>query len=100
MIPLITAVSLREHENSMADCAAALQNIQLAATSLGLGSCWSNQLYWLTSVPAIRKIFKRLGFRKDEDIYGCISVGYPKYVGENVIPRKPGRIVLDMPRIL
>lgn len=97
---LITAVSLREHENSMADCAAALENIQLAATALGLGACWSNQPHWLTDVPAVRAIFERLGLREDEDIFGSVCVGYPEHVAQKAGLRKEGRVVLDMPRQL
>jgi len=97
---LINAVSLRSHGNSMADCANALENIQLAATSLGLGSCWVNQPHWLTDVPEVRTIFERLGLRKDEDIFGSVVVGYPKYISSKERPRKEGRSVLDIQRQL
>lgn len=97
---LISAVSLRYHSNSMADCANALQNMQLAATALGLGACWINQPHWLTDVPRIRAIFEHLGLLEDEDIFGSISVGYPEYIAQKAGPRKEGRVVLDIPRQL
>lgn len=92
---LISAVAPREHSNSMANCCTGLENIQLAATALGLGACWSNQAHWLTNVPEIRRIFERLGLREDEDIFGSVSVGYPSVVAKNATARKEGRIVLD-----
>lgn len=92
---LINAVAPRDHSNSMANCCTGLENIQLAAASLGLGSCWSNQPHWLTDVPAVREIFGRLGLLEDEDIFGSVSIGYPAYVAKNAAARKEGRIVLD-----
>ena len=97
---LVSAVSLRNHGNSMADCAAALENIQLAAAALGLGACWSNQPHWLTDVPAVRAIFERMGLREEEDIFGSVSLGFPAHAATKAGPRKEGRIVLDLPRPL
>lgn len=92
---LISAAAPRNHSNSMANCCTGLENIQLAATALGLGACWSNQAHWLTDVPAVREIFGRLGLREDEDIFGSVSVGYPAFVAKQAAARKEGRIVLD-----
>lgn len=92
---LISAAAPREHSNSMANCCTGLENIQLAATALGLGACWSNQPHWLTDVPKIREIFSRIGLREDEDIFGSVSVGYPAAVAKHAAARKDGRIVFD-----
>lgn len=91
---LITAVAPRSYENSMADCACALENIQLATVALGLGGCWSNQTHWLTGVSAVREFFNRLGLREDEDIFGSVAVGYPGRV-PMAAPRKEGRVEFD-----
>jgi len=96
---LISAVAPRDHSNSMANCCTGLENIQLAATALGLGSCWSNQPHWLTGVPAVRKIFEQVGLEEDEDIFGSVSVGYPAYTAKQAPARKEGRIVLDRNKI-
>lgn len=95
---LINVVSPRAHENSMANCTGALENMQLAATALGLGACWSNQPHWLTDVPAIRDVFARYGLSDEEDIFGSVSVGYPAEPAGAAPPRKAGRILLDNPR--
>lgn len=92
---LISAAAPREHSNSMANCCTGLENIQLAATALGLGACWSNQPHWLTDVPSIREIFGRIGLRENEDIFGSVSVGYPAAMAKIAPPRKEGRIMLD-----
>ena len=97
---LITAVAPRDYDNSMANCAAGLENILLAASSLGLGACWSNQAHWLTAVPAVREVFEELGLQAGEDIFGSVEVGYPKHLSVRERPRKEGRVVLDRPREL
>ncbi len=55
---LISAVAPRNHSNSMANCCTGLENIQLAAVSLGLGACWSNQLRWRPDCPGQRDLIK------------------------------------------
>lgn len=95
---LVSAVAPRTYDNAMADCACALENMQLAAAALSLGACWSNQPHWLTDVPALRACFEELGLREEEDIFGSISVGYIGHKAETAPPRKPERVQLDIPR--
>lgn len=90
---LILAVSDRSWGNSMADSASALQNMQVAACSLGLGACWVNQLHWLTDDPAIRAIAEGLGMLPEEDIYGSLAVGYPANPLPDPPVRRDGRLV-------
>lgn len=97
---LISAVAPHTYGNAMADCACALENMQLAAAALGLGACWSNQPHWLTDVPALRACFEKLGLREDEDIFGSVSIGHIGYEAAKAAPRKPDRVQLDMPREL
>lgn len=92
---LISAAALRDHSNSMANCCMGLMNIQIAAESLGLGSCYSNQSHWLTDVPAVREIYGRLGLREDEDIFGSVALGIPAIRPGRATIRKEGRIALD-----
>ena len=91
---LIIVVSDRSWLNSMADSAGSLQNMQLAACSLGLGACWVNQLHWLTDVASIRAIVEGLGMLPEEDIYGSMVVGLPADPLPPPPPRKEGRVIL------
>lgn len=97
---LITALGPRNYCNSMADSANALQNIQLAATSLGLGACWINQPHWLTGFAPLRAVFERFGMRDDEDIFGSVAVGYPAGKIQSGGKRVTGRVLLDNPQII
>lgn len=92
---LILAVAPRDHSNSMANCCCGLENIQIAAASMGLGSCWSNQLRWLTGEKEIRERLKKVGLRDDEDVFGGVSVGYPAVEPRKAAERREGRIQTD-----
>lgn len=52
----IIVSNLKDNGNSMPDSALAIGNMMLAAHSLGIGSCWLNQLPGLTHMPIIREL--------------------------------------------
>ena len=83
---LIIASNEQENRNGMADCAAALQNILLAATSLGLGSCWVNQLRWLREEKTIRQYLAKLGVPKNHLVCGAAVIGHAAHA-----PKAPDR---------
>ena len=83
---LIIASNVPNYQNGMADCATALQNIFLAATSLGLGSCWINQPRWLTNDLPLRKLLASIGLPEHHILYGAAAIGHP-----NRIPKAPER---------
>ncbi|GHU56736.1 NAD(P)H nitroreductase [Clostridia bacterium] len=88
---LIVATNKPNYENAMADCALALENIFLAATSIGLGSCYINQLHWLRNDSGVRAYLCGLGMPADHVICSSVVVGYG--VGEPPVPaRKEGTI--------
>ncbi|WP_455585224.1 nitroreductase family protein [Bacteroides sp.] len=58
------------------DCACALQNIFLAAKSLGIGSCWINQLGQTCDDPEVRAFLTKLGIPENQKVYGCAALGY------------------------
>ncbi len=61
------------------DASCALQNIFLAAHSLGLGSCWINQLgHGACDHSAVRKLLDGFGIPHCDKVYGCAAIGYIK----------------------
>lgn len=58
------------------DCACALENIFLAATSLGIGSCWINQVGQTCDDPGVRECLTQLGIPEHHRVYGCAALGY------------------------
>lgn len=81
---LVVVANRRDYGNAMADSAVALENMMLAATALGIGSCWINQLHWLDESFAIRTYLERLGLSHLETICGAVALGY-----SDSIPDKP-----------
>lgn len=58
------------------DCACAIENMFLAATSLGIGSCWINQLGTTCDDPEVREFITSLGVPENHKVYGCVALGY------------------------
>ena len=61
--------------NHTIDCGLACQNMMIAATSLGLGSCYVGFGAMITGNP---EIIKNLEIQESEKIFGPILLGYPK----------------------
>lgn len=74
--PVLVMVSNRRgYPNAIADSACALQNMMLTAESMGIGSCWINQLHWLDENKLIRDYLEPLGLGSDETICGAVALG-------------------------
>ena len=67
----------RDEHHALVDGAAAMENLLLMATELGLGSCWINQLRWLQGNPVLTAYLQKLGMKEDEAVYASLSLGYP-----------------------
>ena len=53
---LIMLSNERDNNNGLADCSCALENIFLMANSLGIGSCWINQLKTICDNKKVRDL--------------------------------------------
>jgi len=62
--------------NAMADCALAAENMFLQATELGVGSCYINQVHWVTHHPRVREVLLELGMAPEEEILLGAVFGY------------------------
>ncbi|MDR0892559.1 MAG: nitroreductase [Mediterranea sp.] len=58
------------------DCACAIENMFLAACSLGIGSCWINQLGTTCDDPEVRAFLTSIGVPENHKVYGCVALGY------------------------
>ena len=58
------------------DCACAIENMFLTATSLGIGSCWINQLGTTCNDEDVRSYLTTLGIPNNHQVYGCVALGY------------------------
>ena len=90
---LIIASNRPDYQNAMADCSLAMENIFLAAHSLGLGSCYINQLFWLRNEPVIRDFLVEFGVPKENVICNSAAIGH--IAAKSAAPaRKPGTIYI------
>ena len=61
--------------NNAVSCALACENMMIAASSLGLGSCYTG---FGAMVKGKAEVVQALELKDDEGIYGPILLGYPK----------------------
>lgn len=87
--PTFVIVSnLIDNGNSMPDSALAIGNMMLVAHSLGIGSCWLNQLPGMTHMPMVRELLTELDIPGDHIVYGSVVFGYPADEPKPAAPRK------------
>lgn len=86
--PTVVIVSgEKEASHIQMDCAAAAQNIALAAKSLGIGSCIMTSAGYLFASAKGRAMSKELGIRDDYEHVCSIALGYPSDNSPMVPPR-------------
>ena len=66
----------RENANGYADCACALENIFLAAHSMGIGSVWINQLKTTSDCEDTRAVLNELKIPESHIVWGIAALGY------------------------
>ena len=78
----------RENKNGFADSALAIGNMMLAAHSIGIGSCWLNQVPRLSEHELMRELLTELEIPQDHTVYGSVVLGYPNGKERSAAPRK------------
>ncbi len=58
------------------DDGCAMENMMLAAHSLGLGSVWINQLLDTCDDPSVRAILTEFGLPQEHEVHGACALGY------------------------
>lgn len=66
----------RESPYGREDDACAMENILLAAHSMGIGSVWINQLQGICDEPAVRELLTSFGIPENHVVYGMAALGY------------------------
>lgn len=93
---LIIVANQKNYGNNMADSAVAVENMFIAANALDLGSCWINQLHWLTEDAEILSYLRELGLKENERVYASLVVGYAKsedgLPSRKALPRKGNEV--------
>lgn len=66
----------RDNRNAALDASAALENAMLAATSLGVSSCWINQVRDTCDNETVRAILTEMGLPENHVVWTAASLGY------------------------
>jgi nitroreductase len=72
------------------DAAVALSNLDFAAQSFGLGTCWLG--YVMAAEARWEPIKKLFDLPEDRSVYGVVALGYPAYEYQRIPARKPALI--------
>ncbi len=78
----------KQNANGLADCACAMQNIFLGAHSLGISSCWVNQMKDVCDHPDIRKVLNELKVPKNHIIWATAVLGYAATPAKKITKNK------------
>lgn len=89
---VIVTSNTAEDSNSEADAAVVLENMFIAAHSLGIGSVWINQLIPISDVPEFRSFLDKMGVPAEYTIYGCGAFGYNAGDHPAAAPRKENTV--------
>ncbi|MDO4269456.1 MAG: nitroreductase [Eubacteriales bacterium] len=88
---LILVSNLAGYTNAVADSAAAIENMLLAAHSLGLASCWINQVTWLGEREDMRAYLREeYGIPENHRVCGGLALGFPAGKAPPAAPRREG----------
>lgn len=81
---LIIIANDKSYPNAMADSCVAIENMMIAAASMDLGTCYINQLHWLSQNERVVEFLKGLSLKENERVFCSLSLGYPK-----ILPKQP-----------
>jgi nitroreductase/NAD-dependent dihydropyrimidine dehydrogenase PreA subunit len=87
---LVVTHALKDNSMAVIDSATALGYLDLAASSLGLGTCWAGFIYVMaTSFPPLKEA---LALPEGHSACGCLMLGYNKFKYYRVPTRKAPKI--------
>ena len=87
---LVAAHGLSTMPISQSACFIALTYLELAAPSLGLGTCWAG--YFTAAANFYPPLQEALALPQGHLPYGAVMVGYPKYSYQRMPPRNKPEI--------
>ena len=73
---MILVAADRDNANGQLDTGCAMENIFLAAHSLGIGSVWINQARGICDEPAVRGVLEEYGVPDTHVVWGMAALGY------------------------
>ncbi|MDR1129072.1 MAG: nitroreductase [Treponema sp.] len=92
--PLVLAVLVDQSKPTpVQDGSLVLGNLQIAASAIGVGSCWINRAKEVFEGPEGKAFLEKWGLKGDYRGVGFCILGYPEGAAPQPAPRKAGYIV-------
>ena len=77
-----------ENVNGLADASCAMENMFLMAHSLGIASCWINQLRAICDVEEVRSLLDSYGIPSNHIVWGIADLGYAAGTTKEVLKKE------------
>jgi nitroreductase/ferredoxin len=87
---LVIAHAPKAYGLGVVDCTSALAYLDLAAPTVGLGTCWAG--FFMLALPQWQPLREALAIPADHVAHGVMMVGYPKYQYHRLVPRNAPQI--------
>ena len=88
---LLVAHAPKDNSMALIDSSTALSYLDLAANSLGLGTCWAGFVYNMAnSFPSVKNA---IALPESHSAYGCAMLGYNKFKYPRIPLRKEPKII-------
>lgn len=71
------------------DCSCVLENMMIAAQSLGIGTCWIHREKEMFECEEGKKLLLEMGLQENMIGVGALAIGYPEGTPSPAKPRKP-----------
>ena len=87
---LVIAHAEKANPMALIDCSIALGYFDLAADTAGLGCCWAG--FFMMSANTFPALVEAVALPADQQVYGALMLGYPKYARRRIPVRRPARV--------
>lgn len=85
---LVFVFASKDNKNAIQDGSCVMQNMMLAAESIGLATCWINREIEMFQTPEGEALLKELGLPTNTMGIAAISLGYKDKEGKPAKPRR------------
>lgn len=90
---LVLVTNRKRNTMALQDASCAMENMMLAAYSMGVGSCWINQPFHLQDDPDLRALLAPLGVTEKDLLCCALALGLPKGELPRSRPERTGNLV-------
>jgi long-chain acyl-CoA synthetase len=85
---LILVSNDKRNADGCQDASCAAENMMLAATSYGIGSCWLNPLMTLRDAEPVSVVLDDFGIPRSHTVWSMVALGYPVAEGTLLAKKK------------